>query len=210
VESTLIAASFSEAWAEGARRYREAAAANQLKVMPLRSAWEKFPPAALAPATFSVEVPAAERGGRLVERDVRALLARRLEREVLLYRQMVTANPRNTDARLQIGTIYARSGITDVALREFETILEHDPRHAAAVNNRGNVYFDRGDFERALDAYRYAEELDPVDGGIRLNSALAYYKLGKLAEAQTKYREATQLQQELATQYRGFAKLLVH
>lgn len=210
VESTLIATSFSEAWAEGARRYREAAAANQLKVMPLRNAWERFPPAALAPAKFSVEVPAAERGGRVIERDVRVLLARRLEREILVYRQMVAENPRNTDARLQIGTIYARSGIADVALREFETILEHDPRHAAAVNNRGNIYYDRGDFERALDAYRYAEELDPADGGIRINSALAYYKLGKLAEAQTKYREATQLQQELATQYRGFAKLLVH
>jgi tetratricopeptide (TPR) repeat protein len=210
VESTLIAASFSEAWAEGARRYREAAAANQLKVMPLRNAWERFPPAALAPAKFSVEVPAAERGGRLVERDVRVLLARRLEREVLLYRQMVAANPRNADARLQIGTIYARSGIADVALREFETILEQDPRHAAAVNNRGNIYYDRGDFERALDAYRFAEELDPADGGIRINSALAYYKLGKIAEAQTKYREATRLHQELAAQYQGFARLLAH
>ncbi|MGH8647971.1 MAG: tetratricopeptide repeat protein, partial [Burkholderiales bacterium] len=210
VESTLIATSFSEAWAEGARRYREAASANQLKVMPLKAAWEKFPPAALAPARFSVEVPAAERGGRVVERDLRVLLGRRLEREVLLYRQMIAANPRDTDARLQIGTLYARSGIADVALREFETILQHDPRHAAAVNNRGNVYYDRGDFERALDAYRYAEELNPADGGIRINSALAYYKLGKVAEAQAKYREATRLQQELASQYRGFGKLLAH
>jgi tetratricopeptide (TPR) repeat protein len=210
VESTLIAASFTEAWAEGARRYREAAAANQLKVMPLRHAWERFPPAALAPASFKVEVPPGERAGRLVERELSVLLGRRLEREVLAYRQMVAADPRNADARLQIGTIYARSGIADVALREFDAILAQDPRHVAAINNRGNIYFARGDFERALDSYRYAEELDSTDGGIRINSALAYYKLGKLAEAQAKYREATRLQQELATQYLGFAKLLAH
>jgi tetratricopeptide (TPR) repeat protein/DNA-binding beta-propeller fold protein YncE len=210
VESTLIAASFTEAWAEGARRYREAAAANQLKVMPLRHAWERFPPAALAPASFKVEVPPGERAGRLVERELGVLLGRRLEREVLAYRQMVAADPRNADARLQIGTIYARSGIADVALREFDAILAQDPRHVAAINNRGNIYFARGDFERALDSYRYAEELDSTDGGIRINSALAYYKLGKLAEAQAKYREATRLQQELAARYLGFAKLLAY
>jgi tetratricopeptide (TPR) repeat protein len=210
VESTLIATSFSEAWAEGARRYREAAAANQLKVIALRRAWERFPPASLAPASFKVEVPAGERATRLVERETRVLLARRLERDVLAYRQMVAANSRDVEARLQIGTIYGRNGIADVALREFDAILQQDPRHAAAVNNRGNLYYERGDFERALDAYRYAEELDPADGGIRINTALAYYRLGKLAEAQAKYREATQLRKELATQYRALAKLLGH
>ena len=210
LESTLIATSFSEAWAEGARRYREAAAANQMKVMPLKMAWERFPPASLAAASFKVEVPAGERATRLVERELNVLLARRLEREVQVYRQMVAANPRDAEARLQIGTLYARSGIGDVALREFDAILEHNPRHVAAVNNRGNIFYDRGDFERALDAYRYAEELDSTDGGIRINAALAYYKLGKLAEAQAKYREATRLQQDIANQYRGFAKLLAH
>lgn len=210
VESTLIATSFSEAWAEGARRYRAAAAANQLKVLPLRNSWERFPPAALAPASFKVEVPSGERAVRLVERELNVLLGRRLEREVLAYRQMIAADPRNADARLQIGTIYARSGIPDVALREFDAIIAQDPRHVAAINNRGNIYFARGDFERALDSYRYAEELDSTDGGIRINSALAYYKLGKLAEAQAKYREATRLQRDLATRYMGFAKLLVH
>jgi tetratricopeptide (TPR) repeat protein len=210
VESTLIATSFSEAWAEGARRYREAAASNQLKVMPLRMAWERFPPASLTAASFRVDLPPAERTGHLVERELSVLLARRLEREVQVYRQMVATNPRDADARLQIGTIYARSGIPEVALREFDAIIAQDPRHVAAINNRGNIYFARGDFERALDSYRYAEELDSADGGIRINSALAYYKLGKLAEAQAKYREATRLQQELATQYGGFAKLLAH
>jgi tetratricopeptide (TPR) repeat protein/sugar lactone lactonase YvrE len=210
VESTLIATSFSEAWAEGARRYREAAAANRLNVIALRRAWDRFPPASLAPAAFKVEVPSGERASRLVERENRVLLARRLEAEVLPYRQRVAANPKDAEARLQIGMIYGRNGIADVALREFDTILEQDPRHAAAVNNRGNIYYERGDFDRALDAYRYAEELDPADGGIRINAALAYYRLGKIAEAQAKYREATKLQAELATQYRALAKLLAH
>jgi tetratricopeptide (TPR) repeat protein/DNA-binding beta-propeller fold protein YncE len=208
VEATLIATSFTEAWAEGARRYREAAAAKQVRVLSLRQAWERFPPATLAPAPLAIEVPSGERVSRLIEREQRLLVARRLEREVMSYRQALAANPKDLDARLQIGTIYARNGIAEVAQREFDAIIEQDPRHAAAANNRGNLYFGRGDFERALEAYRFAEELDAQDGGIRLNAALAYYRLGKLSEARGKFREATQLKKDLSAQYAGFARLL--
>jgi tetratricopeptide (TPR) repeat protein/DNA-binding beta-propeller fold protein YncE len=208
VEATLIATSFTEAWQEGARKYHEAAKANQAKIVSLRKAWEKYQPATLAPAPQAVEVPTGERVTRLIEREQSLLLARRLEREVMPYRRALAANPKDADARLQIGTIYARNGVNDVAQREFEAILSQEPRHVSALNNRGNLYFATGDFERALDAYRTAEEVDPGDAGIRVNAALAYYRLGKLAEARTKFKEATQLNAGLATQYGSFAKLL--
>jgi len=208
VEATLIATSFSEAWAEGGRKYHEAEAKKQLKVLSLRQAWEKYPPVTLAPATFGIEVPTGERASRLNERELRLLIARRLEREVQPYRQLLAANPKDEDARLQIGNIYGRNGATDVALKEFEAILAGNPRNAAALNNRGNLYYDRGDYERALESYRFAEEVDAADAGIRVNTALAYYRLGKLAEAQAKYREATKLQKEMGNQYRALAKVL--
>jgi tetratricopeptide (TPR) repeat protein len=208
VESTLVATSFSEAWAEGARKYREAAAAKQVKVVSLRQAWERYPPATLAPSPLTVEVPSGERVSRLIEREQSLLLARRLEREALPYRQALAANPKDIEARLQIGTLYARNGVNDVAQREFDAILEIDPRNASALNNRGNLYFARGDFERALDAYRTAEELDPADAGIRMNAALAFYRLGKLTEARDKFREAGRLKSDITAQYGAFAKLL--
>ena len=208
VEATLVATSFSEAWAEGARKYREAAAKKEVKVVSLRQAWERYPPATLAPAPLTVEVPSGDRVSRLIEREQSLLLARRLEREVLPYRQALAANPKDIDARLQIGTIYARNGVMDVAQREFDAVLEVDPRNASALNNRGNLYFGRGDFERALDAYRTAEDLDPADAGIRLNAALAFYRLGKLPEARDKFREATRLKSDITAQYGAFAKLL--
>jgi tetratricopeptide (TPR) repeat protein len=208
VEATLVATSFSEAWAEGARRYRAAAATKQARIVSLRQAWERYPPASLAPAGYSIEPPAGEHARRLIQREHTLLLARRLEREVQPYRQALRVNPKDFDARLQIGTIYARNGIDDVALKEFEAILAANPKHASAHNNRGNLYFSRGDYERALDSYRAAENADPADGGIRMNAALAYYRLGKLAEARGKFSEATELRSDLAAQYSGFSKLL--
>jgi tetratricopeptide (TPR) repeat protein len=153
-------------------------------------------------------VPAGERVARLIEREQRLLLGRRLEREVIAYRQALAANPRDLDARLQIGGIYARNGVFDVALREFEAILAQEPRHGAAINNRGNVFYARGEFEQALEAYQLAESIDPADGAVRLNAALAYYRLGKLNEARGKFREASKLDGGLAAQFGGFAKLL--
>jgi tetratricopeptide (TPR) repeat protein/sugar lactone lactonase YvrE len=208
VEATLVAASFTEAWAEGARKYNEAAKAGKANVVSLRKAWEKYQPATLAPAPQTVEVPTGERVTRLIAREQSLLLARRLEREVMPYRRALALNPKDADARLQIGTIYARNGVNDVAQKEFDAILSQEPRHVSALNNRGNLYFAQGDFERALDAYRTAEEVDPGDGGIRINAALAYYRLGKLPEARTKFKEATQLNAALAGTYGGFAKLL--
>lgn len=61
----------------------------------------------------------------------------------MTYRMALSANPKDADARLQIGTIYARNGIEEVALKEFEAILAHDPKHASAHNNRGNLFFAR-------------------------------------------------------------------
>lgn len=208
VEATLVATSFSEAWAEGARRYREAAAAKQARVVSLRQAWDRYPPATLAPAGYSIEPPTGEHVRRLIQREHTLLLARRLEREVMPYRHALSVNPKDADARLQIGTIYARNGIEEVALKEFDAILLLDPKHASAHNNRGNLYFARGDYERALESYRTAESADPADGGIRMNAALAYYRLGKLAEARAKFSEATGLRAELAAQYGAFGKLL--
>jgi tetratricopeptide (TPR) repeat protein/DNA-binding beta-propeller fold protein YncE len=208
VEATLIATSFSEAWAEGARRYREAAAAKQARVLSLRQAWERYPPATLAPAGYAIDPPAGEQARRLIQREHTVLLARRLEREVMPYRKALSTNPQDTEARLQIGTIYARNGIEDVALSEFDAILAQDPGHASAQNNRGNLYFGRSDFERALEGYRSAEQSDPRDGGIRMNAALAYYRLGKLSEARAKYSEALALRPELASQYGAFSRLL--
>jgi len=208
VEATLIATSFTEAWAEGARRYREAAAKGQAHVVSLRQAWERYPPATLSPAAYSVEPPSGRRVQQLIEREHKLLLSRRLEREVLPYRQRLATNPKDLDAHLQIGTIFARNGMAEVAQGEFEAILSLEPRHASALNNRGNLYLVGGQLERALEAYRVAEQVDPADGGIRMNAALAYYRLGNLAEARTKFREAVQLKTDLTKQYSSFAQLL--
>lgn len=208
LEATMIATSFSEAWAEGAKKYRAAERAKTLTVLPLKDAWARNLPVTLAPANYALEIAAADKLTPLIDRERRILVAKGLDRLVLPYRSLVKQNPANLSARLQIAIIYAQHGLYDQALKEFDQLLAMAPNNSDAHNNRGNIYYTLGDYDRALDAYRYAEELDPADGGIKMNLALTHYRRGRLQEAAEKYSEAVGVNRRLATEYQEFGKLL--
>ena len=208
LEATMIATSFSEAWAEGARKFREAEKAGTLKIISLRRAWERYMPVTLAPAGYAIEPPAGERVKTRFEREHGMLLARALDRLVRPYQAIAAVNPKDPSPRVQVGILYAKNGLHELALKEFDQALALDSGNSAAHNNRGNVYYNQGDYERALEAYRYASRLDAADGGVRLNMALGYYRLGKLKEAAESFQEAAALDRSLETRYQSFKKLL--
>ncbi len=208
LEATMIATSFSESWAEGARKYREAEKANTLKVVDLKQAWGQYLPVTLAPAGYTIERPAAERVTPIIERERRILITKNLDRLILPYRAVLANNANDQTAQLQIAIIYAQNGLYDQALKEFDRLLEINPRSSEAHNNRGNIYYTLGDYDRALEAYSYAEQLDPADGGIKLNLALTHYQRGRIKEAAERYREAVALNKGIGEQYKSFEKLL--
>ena len=208
LEATMIATSFSEAWAEGAKKYRAAEHAKTLTVLPLKDAWARNMPVTLAPANYALEIPTPDKLAPLIDRERRILVTKGLDRLVLPYRSLLKQNSANTSARLQIAIIYAQNGLYDQALKEFDQLLVVAPNNSDAHNNRGNIYYTLGDYDRALDAYRYAEELDPADGGIKMNLALTHYRRGRLQEAAEKYREAVGVNRQLASEYQEFGKLL--
>ncbi|HLQ26516.1 MAG TPA: tetratricopeptide repeat protein [Acidiferrobacterales bacterium] len=208
LEATMIAASFSESWTEGARRYREAEKAKTLKVVELKQAWGQYVPVTLAPAGYTIDRPAAERVTPIIERERRILVTKNLDRLIMPYRAMLAHNPADQTAQSQIAIIYAQNGLHDLALKELDRLLEINPRSSEAHNNRGNIYYTLGDYDRALEAYAYAEQLDPTDGGIKLNLALTHYQRGRVKEAAERYREAVALSKGIGEQYKSFEKLL--
>jgi tetratricopeptide (TPR) repeat protein len=209
LESALIATSFAESWAEGARKFQEAQKAKTLKVVLLKEAWAQSQPVTLAPAGYSISLPTPDKLQPLIERGRRILVSKSLDRLIAPYRAMLAASPNDPDALLQIAILYAQNGLYDLAFREFDKLLTVDPRSAEAHNNRGNIYYTLADYDRAFEVYAYAEELDPADGGIRLNLALTHYQRGRLKEAVEKYREAVGHNKPLAARYQAFEKLLL-
>jgi len=208
LEATMVNTNFNEAWAEGARKYQAALAANELGVIDLKQAWQQYKPVTLRKASYTIELPEAKRTESLVGQSRKLLLSKSIDRLVLPYQTMVANNPKNTAARLQIAILYARYGLYEDAELVFEALNELAPDNSAVKTNQGNLYFLQEDFETAIAYYRRATELDAKDGGIWINLSMAQYKLGDLSQARSSYQKALQLSANFKDEYNAYSKLL--
>lgn len=208
VEATMIGTTFAEAWAEGARKYHSHLNKNELNVITLNTAWSEYKPVTLKPASFALKVPDKAHVSPIVNREKNLLLEKSLDRLVGPYRAMVSVDPSNIKARMQVAIIFAKYGLYETANKEFEAILDVEPDNSAVFNNRGNIYFSKADYERAIDSYSYAEKLASNDAGVKMNLSMAHYKLGDLGLASAKYEEAAMIDSSVGKKYAGFIKLL--
>lgn len=208
LEATMLATSFEEAWAEGARKYYHFSHRGKIKVVRTQHIWREFQPVTLARADYKFNLPLASRVTARIRHERDRLAVKQLERELVPYQALARARPDDPSMPLQLAIVYARYGLYDKAHQVLEQLIRTHPEYSAAYNNRGNIYLLQHAHERALEAYRYAERIDPNDAGIKINLAMAYYRLDRRTEAAEKYQEAVVLDAALAKRYRAFGKLM--
>ncbi|MDC1286320.1 tetratricopeptide repeat protein [Gammaproteobacteria bacterium] len=208
LEATMVNTNFNEAWAEGARKYQAALAADELGIIDVNEAWKTFQPVTLRKASYSIDLPEAKRTESLVRQSRKLLLAKSVDRLVLPYQTMVVNDPENVAARLQIAILYARYGLYEDAELAFEALNELSPNDSAVMTNQGNMYFLQEEFKSASQSYQRAIELDDEDGGIWINLSMAQFKTGDLKQARNSYQTAVQLDARLSDEYSAYSKLL--
>jgi len=208
IEATMVNTSFTEAWAEGARKYQAALADNSLGIIDLRKAWKRYQPVTLRKASFSVPLPDSQRTHKLVKREKYLMLIKSIDRLILPYQTMVFSNPKNIAARMQIAILYARFGLYEEAKIAFEALSEIAPDDSAVYSNQGNLYFLQEDYVKAIEYYSRAARLDPEDGGILINLSMAQYKAGNLSQATVSYQRAKKLNPSVEQEYEAFSMLL--
>ncbi|MDX8381494.1 MAG: tetratricopeptide repeat protein, partial [Ghiorsea sp.] len=207
VEATLIAASFTEAWAEGARKYHLYGKQATMKIMPLATAWATYPPVTLPPADFSVDIPSKEILGAKIKKEWEILSVKALERQVRPYRMMLALDPSNTQAKMQIAIVYAQSGLFERAMVELKSILAEDGDNLSAINNMGNIYYLQKNYKEALTMYQRALEVEPSPD-IMVNISMVNYKLGDAIHAKSMFTQATEVDDQVPIRYNGLALLL--
>ena len=208
LEATMVNTNFNEAWAEGARKYQLALAADELGIIDLQQAWKAYQPVTLRKASYSIELPETKRTESLVRQSRKLLLAKSIDRLVLPYQTMVANDPKNIPARLQIAILYARYGLYEDAELAFESLNELAPDNSSVVSNQGNLYFLQQEFKLAVQHYQRAIELDDKDGGIWINLSMAQFKAGNLKQARNSYQNAVQINASLKDEYSAYSKLL--
>lgn len=208
VEATLIAASFTEAWAEGARKYHLYGQQAKMKIMPLATAWKKYPPVTLPPADFILSIPDKNMLGNKISREWQLLSVKALKHQVRPYRIMLALNPENTQAQMQIAIVYAQNGLFSQASTELEHILANDSSNIAALNNIGNIHYLQQDYNKALTMYKRALEAEPNNADIMVNISMVHYKLGDTTSAKALFTQATQVDEQVPARYKSLAILL--
>ncbi len=208
IEATMVNASFTEAWAEGARKYHQALAQNNLGIIDLKQAWKQYKPVTLRKASYSINIPASSRALPLITAAKNQLLTKSINRLILPYQSMIQNDPENIDARMQIAILFSRYGLYDDAQLAFDALTELAPRNSAVHTNKGNLYLLQEEYDQALRSYQLAASLDDRDGGIRLNMSMAEYRKGNLDKANQHFQQAVSLTPELKEQYAAYSKLL--
>ncbi len=75
-----------------------------------------------------------------------------------ILNQLLASSPTNTFARYGLAMEYVKSGQLDLAVREFDTILQSDPSYAAAYFHGGQALEKLGRRSDAREYYRRGVE----------------------------------------------------
>ena len=202
IETTSLGKGFAEAWAAGAREWREAERQKAAALVPVHEAWQVYEPSFIS-STEKADVvskfpdPAKVAAG--YSTAMKDLSGRELADLVALVTGGKAVSRLSPQAKNQLGTVYARYGQMDKAEPLFRDAAAsgYDP----ALCNLGNVLFIRKDWSGAADYYGRALSRMPDNAAAALGKARALFEAGRYADAAASYAKAALLSPDRAAGY---------
>jgi tetratricopeptide (TPR) repeat protein len=127
-----------------------------------------------------------------------------------LFRVVLEAEPRHTDALNRLGAIAAMAGAFDAAIEYFRRAIELAPLEPQFHRNIGTAYKDAGRVEDAVRHYREALRLDAGSVSAHVNLAEVLAESGDLERAIAHNQAALRLDPRSARAYCNLGELAVH
>lgn len=98
---------------------------------------------------------------------------------VLYYSMIIDTEPDELTLKVVLnnrGIAYQNLGKNDLALKDYQRVIDMDPNHPQSYGNRGNVYDTMGNFEKAIADYTRGIELKSDYTDAYYNRAWVYLK----------------------------------
>jgi|AZIJ01.1.fsa_nt_gi putative PEP-CTERM system TPR-repeat lipoprotein len=99
-----------------------------------------------------------------------------------LYKTWIVDNPKDVSARLALANMHVKNGGADLAMSQYQHVLEHDGSNLVALNNLAWFLRDSKP-KQALEYARKAEEVDGESAAVQDTLAMAFMADGQLSEA---------------------------
>jgi protein O-GlcNAc transferase len=100
-----------------------------------------------------------------------------------VLQKLVAFEPRNTDARLLLGSLLMEDGDKSASIEQLETAVKLRPRSEEAYNALGEAYNKFGETAAAKAAFEHAVAIKPNDGVAQLNLGQVLVAQGDLTRA---------------------------
>ncbi len=91
------------------------------------------------------------------------------QRQIESLQSILKDDPKNVNARVQLGNAYFDADQFDRAIEAYSKALEVDPKNADVRTDMGIMYRRKGNFDRAIAEFKKAAEDDPQHVNSRYN-----------------------------------------
>jgi tetratricopeptide (TPR) repeat protein len=191
---------FLKAWQTGAKEWRENLARQQTAFYPLSEAWEIYEPVGLPGPGAAMSLPASEKILSLFQEEVAKFIDREVSEKVTALKTRIAKTQNAPNAVNELGVLYARNGLFDLAREEFEKAIANE-EYVPALLNLGNIFYLKKQTEKALELYERAYGLAPGNPRVLLGVARASHDLENYFQAKKVYAELKKVDPDLANQF---------
>ncbi len=199
-EITALKESFLEGWETGAREWRGNEPEGNAGFFPIRDAWQYYEPVGLPGAGGTIDLPDSDMVINKFTEELSSFISKELDPQIERISMEIErsqGSPRSYNKR---GVLYARYGLNEEAVEEFEMAIETDEFFPSLINI-GNILFLEKQMDRALEYYNRAYELHPDNPRVILSMARTHHSMGNSDTAAEYYTRLKELDPDLAEQF---------
>jgi tetratricopeptide (TPR) repeat protein len=187
-----------EAWAVGARQYREHYPDNSVGFFPISDAWTVYQPVTFR-SNLHVTVPDRDQILPAFQEQLQRFVSREIyqQEQTLLARIRDSGSPRYIN---RLGILYARYGLTQRALEQFDVILQSSD-YGPALLNVGNIHYLDGHLDQAVGYYERAATASPDNGAVLLAVARINFELENYGTVNRYYDRLVSVDPDMAARF---------
>ncbi|MBN2051634.1 MAG: hypothetical protein JW760_14380 [Spirochaetales bacterium] len=194
LEITQVQGSFLEAWATGAKEWREAVARDSAAFLPTHEAWTLYEPVGLPGQGAAVAVPDSKTISEAYFNELTRFVEREIYPQTAEIESEMTRQGESAKLLNELGILYAKYGLLEKATTELERAVSLDGQYMPALVNLGNLTYMAGELKKALEYYNRASQVKPDTPSVLLGIARVNHDLenyGLVDESFEKLKEAS-------------------
>jgi len=121
------------------------------------------------------------------------------EKYFKLLKEIAKKYPDEKRVHFDLAKYYQGQGMTQEAIKEFNTALKLDPKFGYAINQLAYLYSSRNEFEKALEYFKKYAEVSPGNANPFDSMGEMYFRMGKLDQAVEKFRDALEIKPDFSS-----------